>query len=68
MYDEGSFGGGFVLGFLLGIIGLIIALAIGKPRTTKGTCIGWLVEIGIALTIGLIMLGASSSPTWCCLF
>ena len=31
--EKGSFGGGFVLGFVLGIIGMIICIAINKPKT-----------------------------------
>ena len=38
--EKGSFGGGFALGFVLGIIGMIICIAINKPKTIKGAVWG----------------------------
>lgn len=49
--DEGSYGAGFALGLLLGIIGIIIAAAIGKKQTLKGSATGMLVWIFICIVI-----------------
>lgn len=38
--EKGSFGGGFVLGFVLGIIGMIICIAINKPKNNKRRGLG----------------------------
>lgn len=43
--EKGSFGGGFVLGFVLGIIGMIICIAINKPKTIKGAVWGFVIWI-----------------------
>ena len=49
--DEGSYGAGFALGLLLGIVGIIIAAAIGKKQTLKGSAAGMLVWIFICIVI-----------------
>lgn len=47
MEDEGSIGVGIILGFFLGVLGLIIAVVIGKPLTTKGAIIGFCIDLGL---------------------
>ena len=61
MNDDGSYGIGFILGFLLGLIGIIIACAIGKSRTIKGSVIGICTDIGVALFIVIIAVCSSAS-------
>lgn len=52
---EGSFGAGFALGFFLGIIGIVIAVALDKKQTLKGSAIGCLTAIGIGFVLGLFI-------------
>ena len=56
-YDEGTFGGGFLLGFILGLVGVIIAIAINKAKTKKGALTGWLVPRIIEfIVVGAILV------------
>ena len=49
--EEGSWGMGFIIGFFLGIIGVLIAAAIGKKQTLKGSGAGALVSFLITTVI-----------------
>ncbi|HKM02710.1 MAG TPA: hypothetical protein VJZ31_02140 [Bacilli bacterium] len=52
---QGSFASGFVLAYFLSLIGLIIALFINKPQTTKGAIVGTIVSL-VTTIIGSLLI------------
>ena len=54
-YQEGSYLIGFVLVFFLHIIGLIIALVLKQPKTTKGALITFLIYVGVYVVSAIVM-------------
>ena len=54
--DEGSFAGGFWLGLIFGIIGIIMAIAIDRPRTRRGSVLGCILSIPILFVLLIIYL------------
>lgn len=57
--EAGSFAKGFMLSFFLSIIGFIVAMALRKPKTTRGGIAGFIsiLVVYVVVSIGCIAAG-----------
>ncbi len=52
--EEGSYALGFIVVFFCSVMPLILILALGKPRTTRGAWHGLLAQVGLIAALQVI--------------